>query len=351
MKLWGSLRADYNPAFSAKLTPRLAAVYTVNEKHNFRFTYQQGYRFPALFEALSYVNNGRVKRVGILPVINEGLGYRENSYTQSSVADFNAVVKSAGNSDSAALANRSLLKLASLPDGRPEGIISFEIGYKSVLFDNKVFIDVDAYANVYDGFLGQIQVFVPKGETAGSNAAVIAMIDRNRDATLPSGANAACKGQERYRVYTNAKNKYSTYGSSLGLTYNFYKTFTISGNVNYNKIKGITSPDLFVTGFNTPDWTTNLSFGNRAISRNVGFNIVWKWQNSFLWESPLVTGAIAAINNLDAQFTFRVPKVKSTIKLGGTNIFNNRNIQYAGGPTIGALYYIAITVDGLMNRK
>ena len=351
LKLWGSLRADYNPAFSAKLTPRLAAVYTVNEKHNFRFTYQQGYRFPALFEALSYVNNGRVKRVGILPVINEGLGYRENSYTQSSVADFNAVVKSAGNSDSAALANRSLLKLASLPDGRPEGINSFEIGYKSVLFDNKVFIDVDAYANVYDGFLGQIQVFVPKGETAGSNAAVIAMIDRNRDATLPSGANAASKGQERYRVYTNAKNKYSTYGSSLGLTYNFYKTFTISGNVNYNKIKGITSPDLFVTGFNTPDWTTNLSFGNRAISRNVGFNIVWKWQNSFLWESPLVTGTIAAINNLDAQFTFRVPKVKSTIKLGGTNIFNNRNIQYAGGPTIGALYYIAITVDGLMNRK
>ncbi len=351
LKLWGSLRADYNPAFSAKLTPRLAAVYTVNEKHNFRFTYQQGYRFPALFEALSYVNNGRVKRVGILPVINEGLGYRENSYTQSSVAAFNAVVKSAGNSDAAALANRSLLKLGALPDGRPEGINSYEIGYKSVLFDNKVFIDVDAYANIYDGFLGQVQVFVPKEETVGSDAAVIAMIDRNREATLSSGANAASKGQERYRVYTNAKNKYTTYGSSLGLTYNFYKTFTISGNVNYNKIKGITSPDLFVTGFNTPDWTTNLSFGNRAISRNVGFNIVWKWQNSFLWESPLVTGNIAAINNVDAQFTIRLPKVKSTIKLGGTNIFNNRHIQYAGGPTIGALYYVAITVDGLLNKK
>jgi iron complex outermembrane recepter protein len=351
LKLWGSLRADYNPAFTAKLTPRLAAVYTVNEKHNFRFTYQQGYRFPALFEALSYVNNGRVKRVGILPVINEGLGYRDNSYTQSSVAAFNAVVKLAGNSDSAALANRSLLKLGSLPDGRPEGINSYEIGYKSVLFDNKVFIDVDAYANIYDGFLGQVQVFVPKGETVGSDAAVVAMIDRNRDATLVSNGNAASKGQDRYRVYTNAKNKYTTYGSSLGLTYNFYKTFTLSSNVNYNKIKGITSPDLFVTGFNTPDWTTNLSIGNRAITRNVGFNIVWKWQNSFLWESPLVTGDIDAINNVDAQLTIRVPKVKSAIKLGGTNIFNNRHIQYAGGPTIGALYYVAITIDGLLNSK
>ncbi|MEO6453723.1 MAG: hypothetical protein ABIN97_06630, partial [Ginsengibacter sp.] len=79
------------------------------------------------------------------------------------------------------------------------------------------------------------------------------------------------------------------------------------------------------------------------------FNIVWKWQNSFLWESPLVTGRIDAINNIDAQVTYRLPSVKSTVKLGGTNILNNRRIQYAGGPTIGALYYVAITVDGLLN--
>lgn len=347
LKLWGSLRADYNPEFTAKLTPRLAAVYTVKDKHNFRFTFQQGYRFPALFEALSYVNNGRVKRVGILPVINEGLGYRENSYTQSSVAAFNAAVKLAGNTDAAAVANKGLLQPGALPAGRPEGINSFEVGYKSVLFNNKVFIDVDAYTNVYDGFLGQVQVFVPIGENIGSNAAAIAMVDRNRDATTASNGNAASKGQERYRVYTNAKNKYTSYGSSLGLTYNFYKTFTVSGNLNYNKIKGITNPDLFVTGFNTPALTSNLSIGNRAITKNAGFNIVWKWQDSFLWESPLVTGNIAAINNIDAQVTYRMPAIKSSIKFGGTNILNNRHIQYAGGPTIGALYYVAVTVDGL----
>ena len=350
LKLWGSLRLDDNPKFKAKFTPRLAAVYTVNEKHNFRFTFQQGYRFPALFEALSYVNNGRVKRVGILPIINEGLGYRENSYTQTSVAAFNAAVKLAGNTDAAALANRALLVPGNLPDGRPEGINSFEVGYKSVVFDNKLFIDIDAYTNIYDGFLGQVQVYVPKDETIGSDAAVIAMVDRNRDATTASGGNAASKGQDRYRVYTNAKNKYTTYGSSLGLTYNFYRTFTISGNVNYNKFKSTGNTDLFVTGFNTPDWTSNLSFGNRAITRNVGFNIVWKWQNAFLWESPLVTGRMEAFNNLDAQVTYRIPTVKATIKLGGTNILNNRHLEYAGGPTIGALYYVAITLDGLLNK-
>jgi iron complex outermembrane recepter protein len=349
LKLNGSVRADYNPEFSAKLTPRLAAVYTVNEKHNFRITFQQGYRFPALFEALSYVNNGRVKRVGILPIINEGLGFRENSYTQSSVVNFNAAVKAGGNTDSAALANRNLLQVANLPDGRPEGIKSFEFGYKSVLFDNKLIVDYDAYLNIYDGFLGQVQVFVPTGETVSSDAGVIAMVDRNRDAQSAGNGNAASKGQDRYRVYTNAKNKYTSYGSSLGLTYNFYKTFAVSGNVNYNNLKAAKTVDLFVTGFNTPKWTTNLSFGNRAITRNVGFNIVWKWQDTFLWESPLVNGTVSAINNVDAQITWRLPAIKSTIKFGGTNIFNNRYIQYAGGPTIGALYYAAVTVDGLFN--
>lgn len=346
LKLTASLRGDDNPEFAVKFTPRLAAVYTLAGKHNFRFTFQNGYRFPALFEALSYVNNGRVKRVGILPVINEGLGYRENSYTQSSVAIFNAAVKAAGNSDAAALANRGLLQPAALGNGRPEGITSFEIGYRSTLFDNRLIVDADAYSNVYNGFLGQVQVYVPIGETIGSDAAVIAMIDRNRDATSASGGNAASKGQERYRVYTNAKNSYHSYGSSLGLTYHFYKTWAVSGNLNYNAIKGNQSPDLFVTGFNTPAWTTNLSFGNRSLTNNLGFNIVWKWQDKFLWESPLVTGPVDAISNVDAQVTLRLPASGATIKLGGTDIFNSRYFQYAGGPTLGALFYLALTVEG-----
>lgn len=350
LKLFGSLRFDYNPEFDPKFTPRLAAVYTVAKKHNFRFTYQQGYRFPSLFEALSYVNNGRVKRVGSLSYINQGLGYLENSYTQASVVNFNAAVSAAGNSDSAALANRNLLTVANLPKARPEGIRSFEIGYKAVLLENKLLVDIDAYTNRYDGFLGQVQVYVPKGETVGTDAAVLAMIDRNRDATAATATTASSKGQDRYRVYTNAKNTYTNFGSALGITYNIYKKFSLSGNVNFNRMKANNINDVFVTGFNTPEWATNLSFGNREVVKNVGFNIVWRWQDAFLWESPLVTGGIDAYSTLDAQVNVRVPQLKATVKVGGANLLNHRYIQYAGGPTIGGLYYVAITLDGLLSK-
>jgi iron complex outermembrane receptor protein len=351
LKLFGSLRFDYNPEFDPKVTPRLAAVYTVQKEHHFRVTWQQGYRFPALFEALSFVNNGRVKRVGSLSYINEGLGYLDNSYTQASVIDFNAAVSAQGNTDAAALANRDKLVVANLPKARPERIRSFELGYKGLLLQQKLLVDVDAYFNRYDGFLGQVQVYVPKGETIGLDAAVLAMLDRNRDATTATATTAASKGQDRYRVYTNAKNAYFNYGSALGVTYNFYKKFLVGGNVSFNKMQANTSGDIFVTGFNTPEWTANISFGNREIVHNLGFNIVWRWQDAFLWESPLVTGSVDAYSTIDAQVSLKLPKLRSTVKVGASDLLNHRYLQYAGGPTIGALYYAAITVDGLLAGK
>ncbi|MEO5910925.1 MAG: TonB-dependent receptor [Pelobium sp.] len=348
LKLFGSLRLDYNPEFQAKFNPRIAAVYTVAERHNFRLSVQNGYRFPALFEALSFVNNGNVRRVGGLSYINNGLNYLDNSYTLASSDVFNAAlnadVATGLTPQQAALKNRNLLEGTNLSATRPERINSLEAGYKSVLLDNKLVVDLDAYLNQYDGFLGQVEVSVPytsgfgQQVKVGSDEAVYAMIRANRD-----------KQQTRYRVYTNAKNRYNNYGSSFGLTYNFYQKYTVSGSVSYNAISENKQKDVFVTGFNTPNWATNFSFGNREIAKNLGFNIVWKWQDAFLWESPLVNGEVKAFNTFDAQVTYKVPQAKATVKAGGTNIFNTKYVQYAGGPTLGGLYYVAITFDGLLN--
>ena len=53
LKLVGSLRYDKNFDFEGKFNPRVAVVYTFLKNHNIRLSYQDGYRFPALFEALS----------------------------------------------------------------------------------------------------------------------------------------------------------------------------------------------------------------------------------------------------------------------------------------------------------
>ncbi|WP_210488179.1 TonB-dependent receptor [Rufibacter aurantiacus] len=340
LKFTVSARLDNNPEFSPKFNPRIAAVYTATEKHNFRASFQNGYRFPALFEALSFLNNASVRRVGGLARVNEGIGFLENSYTLASFDKFTAAVNAdvtAGMTrNDAALKNRGLLQVANLPVMKPESINSFEVGYKSVLFDNTLTIDFDAYHNSYKGFLGQVEVAVPSSGPVGSDAAVLDMLTRSK--------------QNRYRVYTNAKNIYNSYGSSLGLTYIFYKKFTLSGNANYNALSKNPTPDIFLTSFNTPKWVTNLSLSNREVFKNIGFNVVWRFQDEVYWESTLANGLVPAFSTVDAQVTAKLPKLKSSVKLGATNLFNKRYYQFAAGPTIGGLYYVALTIDGLLAK-
>ena len=338
LKITASARKDNNPEFIPKFNPRIGLVYTVDDKHNFRASYQTGYRFPSLFEALSFLNNTGVRRVGGLAQVNQGLGFLDNSYTLTSFDIFSAAVttdvaKGLSQND-AALKNKTLLQIANLPTMQPEKINSLEVGYRSVLLNNKLSVDWDAYYNTYTGFLGQVDVTVPTSGNVGSDASVIDMLTRSK--------------QNRFRVFTNAKNIYNSYGSSLSLNYNVFKSYTISGNINYNKLSQVDASDIFLTSFNTPDWYSNVSVGNREFIKNVGFNVTWRWQNTFYWESSLANGQVPAYSTIDAQFNFKLPKINSTIKVGGTNVLNNRYIQFAAGPTIGVLYYVAWTIDGLL---
>ncbi len=344
LKAFFSLRFDHNLEFTPKVNPRFALVYTIQEKHNVRIAIQNGFRFPALFEAISFVNNGNVRRVGGLSYINEGLGYLENSYTLSSVNTFNAAYNRDRDpslpantvDEAAALQNKHLLEVTDLAVTRPERIQSFEAGYKSVLLGNRLVLDIDAYINQYDGFLGQVEVSVPSSGRILTDAAVIDMVQANRS------------NQTRYRVYTNAKNTYTNYGFALGTTYILHGTYTVSGNLNYNAIAGEEKDDIFINAFNTPAWVTNISFGNRSIAKNIGFNIVWRWQDSFDWASPLANGRVPAFSTIDAQVTVAIPKAFATLKVGGSNILNHRYIQYAAGPTIGALYYTTLVFDNFL---
>ncbi|MGZ4036599.1 MAG: TonB-dependent receptor domain-containing protein, partial [Bacteroidia bacterium] len=341
LRLVGSLRYDKNFNFDGKFNPRVAIVYTFLQKHNIRASYQSGYRFPALFEALSFVNNGGVRRVGGLPFVNDGLGFLDNSYTVASLNDFSSAVnKDIANGvgkNAAILKNKGLLQVANLQQLQPEHIQAFDAGYKSVLFNNSVVVDWDVYYNIEQGFLGQVDVAVPTTGPVRSDSSAFDAYNKTR--------------QNRYRVYTNARNTYYSYGSALRLSYNFYKTYSISGNISYNELRAQKSNDIFITGFNTPKWAVNVQFGNRELFRNFGFNVVWKWQDSYLWQSALATGTVPAYQTFDAQVSYKFSKANTSVKIGGTNIFNRRYIQYAAGPTIGAIYYISLIYDLKFKEK
>ncbi len=152
-------------------------------------------------------------------------------------------------------------------------------------------------------------------------------------------------------MWTNSKSKVSNQGFDIGLNYNVYKKFNIGANVSYAALAEVASADAFTPAFNTPEWITNVSFGNREILKNTGFNIVWHWQQEFYWNSPLANGIVPAYSTIDAQVSYRVPSFNTTFKAGGSNIFNTYHTQYIGGPSIGGFYYLTVIFDTNFKKK
>ena len=106
----------------------------------------------------------------------------------------------------------------------------------------------------------------------------------------------------------------------------------------------------FFNDYNTPEHMVNILFGNRNAFRNFGYNIAWRWQDAFTWNSTFVqNGRVPAYSTIDAQVNYKFNKLKTMLRLGGSDLLNNRHVTFYGGPTSGAIYYVSLTFDELMN--
>jgi len=133
-------------------------------------------------------------------------------------------------------------------------------------------------------------------------------------------------------------------GAALGLDY-LINTWAISGNFSYNDI---TKNEGLNNSFNSPKYRFNLGLSNRNLYKNVGFNVTYRWQDAFNWNSSFATGDVAAFGTIDAQVSYKMPSVKTMIKIGGSNILNHYYQTSFGNPKIGGIYYLSLTFDELL---
>ncbi len=354
IRLTATLRADKNDYFNLRLNPRLTAVYSPTPRHHFRLSYQSGYRFPSLFEGFSNVNSGQVKRIGGLRIMSDGVF--ENSYLRTSIDAFNTAVTAAVNANAstqtaaqkrqaAILQNQSLLVKNPYTYLRPEYIRSLELGYKAALGPGgRLRADVDFYYNSYRDFIAQVEAYVP---VSAAGAPLTTGTDLNTVATALS----AKATQARYRLYTNSQSQVYNYGGSLGLRYELAGGYLAGANATSTRLARTENGDGLEDGFNTPRWAYNLSLGNEKAVGNFGFGLNYRWQQHYYSQTFLVSGDVPSYSSLDAQITYAVPAPNLRFKLGASNLLNNYYVSYLGGPSVGGLYYLAVTyaLSGIKN--
>jgi iron complex outermembrane receptor protein len=346
LRLTATLRADKNDYFATKFNPRFTAVFSPTQRQNFRLSYQSGYRFPSLFEGFSNVNSGQVKRIGGLRVMSDGVF--ENSYLRTSIDAFNSAVTAAinANTTSATAAqkrqqaiaqNQNLLAKNPYTYIKPEYIRSFEIGYKAAFGTaGRLLLDVDFYYNSYQDFIAQVEAYVPQ---TSAGLALNTGTDLN---TIATALNART-GQARYRLWTNSQSQVYNYGGSAGLRYEAGRGYLLGANTTYTRLDRTENGDGLEDGFNTPRWTYNLSLANENAFHNLGFGLNYRWQQGYYSQTFLVNGNVPAYHTLDAQVSYAVPAAQVRLKLGASNVLNTYYVSYLGGPSVGGLYYLAVT--------
>lgn len=316
LKLTGSVRYDKNENFEGQFTPRLSGVYTVAPNNNVRVSYQTGYRNPTTQnQYIDLLVRANTRLIGGLPEVLDKYNLRTNKgYTQASIIRFQQSV-------AAGTPNPALLETYTFGEFKPESVQAWEIGYKG-LIGNKLLIDTYYYFNSYKNFVSTLNLIQPGTPSAQD----------------PTGLSTG-------RIFSTVVNNPATVeanGFAVGADYLLGK-FNLNGNVSYNKLTDANNG--LITEFNTPEYRYNLGLSNSNVYRGIGFNLQYRWQDEFNWQSTFAAGTIPAYGTVDAQVSYKIPSLKSIVKVGGSNVLNNYYRTSFGNPQMGGIYYVSLLFD------
>jgi len=328
LKLSATIRADKNENFDLNFSPASSLVYKLTEKDIIRLSFSSAIRNPTLSDQYLFYNVGRAILIGNLN--GHGTNYGENLVTIQSLTNY--YLPNSPSKDS--------LKFFSVKPIQPEKAKSAEIGYRTTLF-NKLYIDANYYYTRYTDFIGyKIGAKFTGGDT----------INMAQD----TGYFINLTSIQAYRMAANAANTVTTQGASIGINYYLHPKYSLNGNYSWNKLNEEGTKDPIIPAYNTPEHKYNLGFSGKEIHfsnsksflRNFSFSINYKWVDGYTYEgSPQFTGNVPAYDLVDVQISKNLPELNATLKIGSSNILDNKHYEVYGGPYIGRMSYCSILFE------
>ena len=316
LKFIASGRYDKNENFDGRFTPRFSVVIKVAEDNNLRLSYQQAYRFGSTQQ--QWINlrvGGGTALIGGVPSFRKFYHFDTNPVYS---IDNNLF---AGNP-----------QVANLPKFKAETVNSFEGGYKGLLFQKKLLVDLYGYFGIYNNFISRTLV----AQSINGDKSVF---------TDPATVRANLSDPKlatTYSVPVNVKGDVNTYGFGLSLTYSLPHNFLIDANVSSDHLGDV--PEGFIAGFNAPELRAGGSFSNTGFGKQnrFGFNVSYRWQDKIDYQGDFANGVVPAYQVVDAQLSYKFSHPKFLLKIGATNLLNQYYRNGFGNPAIGGLYYVSL---------
>ena len=336
-----AVRYDKNEYFKGGFTPRVSGVLSLGE-HNIRASWQSAFRNPSPNQLLA---DGAIGEVGGSQAALDAANLFKNpAYTEASAK----LYQSSGDAT-------KLVKYEPIPANfTTEKIKTWEVGYKT-LISNKLYIDALYYQSTYKDFIATQNYYQPKN-------GVIEDLKNSSNYTT-------------YQVNFNNFNQIYVTGFGIGAEYAFEKGYNLGFNFA-NQVGKITlkdnagairkddfgqeivkrkMSDLAVSKvgrnfFISPENRYNISFSNPKLTKKIGFNVTYRWTSEMWVEQGNTQGDILlpSWTSLDAAVSIKVPKIRSIVKIGASNLLNKYYSQGYGLAQIGGIYYVALNFNEIL---
>lgn len=341
-KLVAAARLDHHSLFKNMFSPKLALVKGV-PGGSVRLTYGKAFAAPIiLFQ--------RASVFGLVFGNGDGVTYVPNGAPLTTTAN-------------------------SVPL-QPEQINTWELGYKGTV-GKKLYIDINGYYSNSKNFLSP-------AITVGGRALSVGSIPITTPLLLPGTVTNGVLGGAAFSTYFNY-GEVASYGVDLGLNYYFndnvswaFKYSWFGSDITKNNIKNDANRDGYVSleerSLNAPAnrFSTTLSFQNMAKGK-MFMNISMRWVESYDLYSGnqigtkvgagsrgVVYGGVNPLNNLPRNYiknfnwgalggftTFDISagyKLNSQLSIGAgiSNLFNVKQLEFVGSPSIGRLFSVEL---------
>jgi outer membrane receptor protein involved in Fe transport len=318
-------RWDKNQYFDAQLTPRASVVVNPVGQHFLRLSFQTGFRNPSPQNLLTDAPGSGFQQLGGAPAVVDRYDLRENpGYTLRSVQEY----RNAGDA-----ARTDLLQPYAVQELDTEKVATWEAGYRGEAAQ-MIAWDAYAYYSEYRDFIGDQTIIQPDAAGGGAGDPAGTFTDDT---------------SRRLVIAQNNQDVIKVLGWAAGADVALPRDFVVSGNVAYNRLQQFISPTDNLSFFNTPRYRTNLTLASRQVIEHLGFAVTWRWQGRTYWEQAFGQTYIPGFQYVDAQVSYRIPAWRAIVKLGGSNILNDYYRQGYALPAVGALYYLSLTFDELLD--
>lgn len=305
IKIVGAARYDRSTLHTDQYSPKAAVVFTLDPNHSFRATFNKAFQVPNYSEFFLRAAAGTAD----LPFFASGSNPK-------------------GTTPIYALGNSSL---------EVEKITGYEIGYKGILFDNKLFVTVDAYYNQLSNFITDLLQGVNPAYPFNGAPAGLAEYIR----PLVPGL-ALYNGKPAVVVsYTNF-GKVNETGTEVSLHYYPVEELVLDANWSWFdvEIKEKRAGDELLPNAPKHKFSAGITYRNSA---GYELNLSGRNVQSYDWAAGVFKGNIPAYTLMNFSAGYQITK-NYRVGVSVNNLLNNEVYQIFGGAVIGRQAIATATV-------